>query len=218
MNLAALVLVGALAMPQPWGSLFRRDHVLVAGMPGCGKTPFAAHLAEAARRAVYFDPTGEWAPLGEVVPGPLLLDADAGDVEELLEGTYRRLVVAPTEDGLVVEFRATVALCRAASHHGGLVLLVDEVGDLTSECSAELLALHRNGHKDGLASVLCSPCMTDFPKRCRDTASRVYSFWQKNSADRAALAAEYGEVFAVAAATWRYPQPPAAWVSPTLHG
>jgi hypothetical protein len=222
-NLAALLLaVGATVMPQPWGQLVRRDHSIVAGAPGCGKTPFVASLAADARRVVYFDPTGEWRKHGDVVEGWELCDllAERGAVAaaaELLPGTFRRLVVSPSEEGLADEFRATVEVCRAAEPFGGLVLLVDEVGDLTSACAAELLGLHRNGHKDGIASVLASPCFTDFPKRCRDTASRVYSFWQKNAQDRAALAAEYGPDFATAAAAWRYPNPPAAWTSPTLH-
>ncbi len=44
--------------------------------------------------------------------------------------------------------------------------------------------------KDGVATILCSPCATDVPKRCRDTASRVYSFFQKSAADRRAQGAE----------------------------
>lgn len=197
-------------MTKPWGQLVRRDHVLVAGMPGCGKTPFAASLVEDARRVVAFDPTGEWAALGEVVPAELVDEVD-------LAGAFRRVVVVPDEDSLHAAFRATVAACRAAAPHGGLVLLVDEVGDLVPACTEELLGLHRNGHKDGIATVFASPCMTDFPKRCRDTASRVYTFFQKNHADRTAMANEYGEPFATAAATWRHPSPPAAWLNPTLH-
>lgn len=210
MNLAAAILLGSLVMPQPWGQLVRRDHIMVVGAPGCGKTPYAAELAGDARRVVYFDPTGEWAQHGEVVPASLIGEAD-------FAGTFRRLVVLPGDDTLHEDFRATVAACRAAAGHGGLVLLVDEVGDLVPECAAELQGLHRNGHKDGVASILCSPCATDIPKRCRDTASRVFSFFQKSAADRRALADEYGETFAARAAGWRYPEPPAAWVSPTLH-
>jgi hypothetical protein len=224
-NLAALLLaVGVAVMPQPWGQLVRRDHALVAGMPGCGKTPFAASLAADARRVVYFDPTGEWEPLGEVIDADELVElvAEHGApavAGQLLPGTFRRLVVTPEKDELHDAFAATVEVCRAAAPFGGLVLLADEVGDLTRDAgsTALLLGLHRNGHKHGVASVLASPCMTDFPKRCRDTASRVYSFFQKNAADRAAMAAEYGADFATAAAAWRYPNPPAVWTNPTLH-
>lgn len=205
-------------MPQPWGQLVRRDHVLVWGMPGCGKTPFAASLAEDARRVVYFDPTGEWSDLGECVPGDYLLGGDPAELAaELLTGSFLRVVVEPDEAQLADHFEATVNVCRAAAPLGGLVLLVDEVGDLTGGCTDTLNALHRNGHKDGIATVFASPCVTDVPKRCRDTASRVYSFFQKNAADRRALADEYGDAFAAQAAGWRYPAPPAAWINPTLH-
>jgi hypothetical protein len=217
-------------MPQPWGTLVRRDHVIVMGMPGCGKTPYAAELAADAQRVVYFDPTGEWAAeeLGEVVPAVLFDEhrnakgelSPAGAVAlatEYLRGKLVRVVVVPDDNNLAPDFEATVAMCRAAAPFGGLVLLVDEAGDLTRDCTETLHALHRNGHKDGVATILASPCATDFPKRCRDTASRVFSFYQKNHADRRALADEYGDAFATAAATWRHPNPPAAWLNPTLH-
>jgi hypothetical protein len=231
-TLAAVILAGALAMPQPWGNLVRRDHIIVMGMPGCGKTPFAASLAAPARRVVSFDPTGEWSELGEVVPaalfdehrnakGVLTPDGARALAAEFLRGTLMRVVVVPDEETLASDFEATVAMCRAACREdtteNGLVLLVDEVGDLTRDCTETLQGLHRNGHKDGIATILASPCCTDFPKRCRDTASRVFSFFQKNHADRRALADEYGEAFATAAAAWRHPSPPAAWLNPTLH-
>jgi hypothetical protein len=223
LSLAALLAPAEVhSMPQPWGDLFRRDHIIDMGAPGCGKTPHAASLAANANRACYFDPTGEWAELGEVVPGAYVLElvdelgAEAA-ARELLAGRFRRLVVDPSEDGLHAEFEATVQLCRGAAPFGGLVLLVDEVGDLVPACTETLQGLHRNGHKHGIATILASPCATDFPKRCRDTASRVFSFYQKNARDRAALADEYGEAFATAAATWRFPSPPAAWINPTLH-
>ena len=144
-----------------------------------------------------------------------LLVPDSGLQVLTLSGVVHKFKAI--DAGLADDFRSTVAACRAAERFGGLVLLVDEVGDLARECAEELQGLHRNGHKDGVASVLASPCATDFPKRCRDTASRVFSFFQKNAADRRALADEYGDDFATAAATWRYPNPPAAWLNPTLH-
>ncbi len=201
---------------NPWGVLVRRDHVVVIGMPGCGKTPFAAALAAEARRVVYFDPTGEWAPLGEVVTGEDVRAA-ADPQSELLAGTFMRVVVVPEDERLAEDFEATVAACRAAARFGGLVLLVDEVGDLNPACVETLQGLHRNGHKDGVATILVSPCASDIPKRCRDTASRVFSFFQKNHRDRQTLADEYGDDFARRAATWRHPLPPAEWTNPTLH-
>lgn len=221
-------------MTEPWGELVRRDHVLVAGMPGCGKTPFAVGLIEPARRAAYVDPAGELDALGVVVPCDYIADAvdpktweptDAapGYAAELLAGTFCRVVFQPRPGQYAHDFAAVFALCRAAGPRQldlapGLVLFGDEVGDLTrAGCEPLLNELHANGHKDGVASVLASPCMTDFPKRCRDTASRVFSFYQKNAADRRALADEYGDDFATAAATWRHPNPPAAWTNPTLH-
>lgn len=201
-----------MTVTDPWGSLLRRDHVLVMGMPGCGKTPFAADLAADARRVVYFDPTGEWSERGERVE-----PADLGDMG-LFGGTFLRLVVTPSDTALLVDFVATVEACRAAAPFGGLVLLVDECGDLNQGEGAEALrSLHRNGHKDGIATVLCSPCATDFPARCRSTATRVFTFWQKAAADIRALDDEYGDAFGQRAHAWRYPAPPVAWVSPTLH-
>ncbi len=212
-------------MTQPWGQLLRRDHVLVLGMPGSGKTPFATELVEggplaasvglpgpAARRVVFFDPTGEWRDAGERVQADDLADG------ELLAGGFLRLSVAAGEESLADDFAATVRACRAAAHHGGLVLLVDEVGDLSDGDSVELLrALHRNGHKDGVATILCSPCATDIPARCRSTATRVFSFFQKADQDVKALDTEYRDGFGTRANAWRYPAPPIAWTSPTLH-
>lgn len=220
---AILALVAHLAVAPPWGRLARRDHVIVMGMPGCGKTPFAVLLVADASRVVYWDPAAELREEGEVYSGAELVElveelGAAGAARELLRGRFLRLVVAPSDElPLAVQFCAVVAMCRAAGElEPGLVLLVDEAGDLR-DADEELRRLHANGHKDGIATVLCSPCATDFPKRCRDTASRVYSFRQKNHADRRTLAEEYGEDFATAAATWRFPSPPAAWVSPTLY-
>lgn len=235
--MTALVAIALLAMPQPWGQLYRRDHILVLGTPGCGKTPFAAELVEggplaaavglpgpAARRVVYFDPTGEWARHGEVVQPEDMAEAAAGDAE-LLRGTFLRLVVEPrdTEDEatLLEDFAWTVAACRRAERFGGLVLVADEVGDITEAGGAGLLrGLHRNGHKQGVATILCSPAWTDIPARCRSSRSRVFSFAQLADADVETLNRELGRVvpdFGDRAAAWKYPAPPVAWTSPTLH-
>lgn len=223
-------------MTQPWGQLVRRDHVLVAGMPGCGKTPFVADLVADARRVGYVDPTEEWAAedLGERIDGGDLLDvldddgepiAEVADevADGLLRGTFRRVVVVPPAGHYPAVFRAFAAVCRAAGPRRlnlgpGIVMVGDEVHRLRAGGCEQLLAeLHSDGHKDGVVTVLASPCMVHFPKQCRDTASRVYSFFQKNAEDVSAMRAEYGNDFATRAATWRHPQPPAEWVNPTLH-
>jgi hypothetical protein len=191
--------------------------VLVLGMPGCGKTPFAAQLVETARRVVYWDPAHELGHLGIIVGA-----ADLAEHPDLLHGRTCRVVVQPDADELLEQFQVTVEACRAAERWGGLVLLVDEVHLLSSygEGAATLRELHAAGHKDGLATVLVSPCWTDIPARCRATASRVYSFAQIRRDDIDALTSELGRhvpKFGDLAAAWRHPQPPVAWVSPTLH-
>lgn len=203
----------------PWGEvLLRRDHVLVLGLPGCGKTPFGAALAATARRAVFFDAAGEWGDQGRRVT----VDELAAAPRRVLAGTYCRVVVEPDPQDVADDFLTVVDACREAAPHGGLVLLADEVGDLSEDYDASiaLRGLHRNGHKDGIATVLCSPCWTDFPARCRSTASRVYSFAQRAEADVRALNAELGRHvpgFGDLAAAWRYPAPPVTYVSPNLH-
>lgn len=198
---------------QPWGDLLPRDHVLVIGAPGSGKSPFAAKTVKRARRVVFWDAGGSWAGEGEPVTARDLLQ-----FPELLAGKVCRLVVVPSEDrgGIADEFRQVVAACRAAAPLGGLVLVIDEVGDLRA-ATEELNGLHRNGHKDGIATVMVSPCATDIPKRCRDTATRVFSFYQKAADDVTTLDREYGSNFGTRAAAWRHPAPPVAWRSPTLH-
>jgi hypothetical protein len=204
-------------MPQPWGQLMRRDHVLVLGMPGCGKSPFAGALVAGARRVVFWDPAREFDHVGLVVEAD-----DLTEHPEVLDGVTCRVVVHPDPARLHDDFRAVVAACAAAEPWGGLVLVVDEVHLLSGreEGAAMLRQLHAAGHKDGLATVFISPCWTDIPARCRATASRVYSFAQIRRDDIDALNSELGRhvpQFGEKAAAWRHPQPPVAWVSPTLH-
>jgi len=215
-------------MPQPFGSLSRVDHIIVAGMPHTGKTPFASELVEggpaarafgftlAARRVVYFNSGRGWGHLGEKVTAEDL--ADPG----LLEGVCLRLVVEPGQgDELLASFAKVDEACRVARACGGLVLVVDELADLNRAGGEPILrGLHRNGHHDGVATIFCSPCWTDFPARCRSTASRVFSFFQRSDDDVRTLDAELGRQvpgFGARAASWRFPQPPVAWVSPALH-
>ena len=204
-------------MPQPWGELHRRDHVLVLGTPGTGKTPFAVALVASARRVVYVDPPHELDAHGLVVEAD-----DLAAHPELLEGTTLRLVVHPRRGELVEDLEATIDACARSARWGGVVLLVDEVHLFSAygEGQAILRELHAAGHKYGIATVLCSPCWTDIPARCRATASRVYSFAQQRDDDIKTLNAELGRhvpSFGERTAAWRHPEPPVAWVSPTLH-
>jgi hypothetical protein len=184
----------------------------VLGVPGSGKTHLARARLASVRRLVCFDPTGhDYEGEGERVSASDLLD------RELLRGTVVRLVVVPEADDVADEFAATVAACRAAADLGGLVLCADEVGDYAPRCADVLTRLHRNGHHDGVASVLVSQCAVDIPKTCRRTATRVASLLQTASADLDALETEYGAAFRERVASWRPGDAPAVWELPTLH-
>ncbi len=192
---------------QPFGLLDHRSHELVLGVPGSGKTHHARARLASARRVVFFDPTGhDYVDEGEQV-SPADLD------RELLSGTVVRLVVVPGDD-VPADFAATVAACRASD--GGVVLCADEVGDYAPHCADVLTRLHRNGHHDGVVSVLVSQCAIDIPKTCRRTATRVTSLLQTASADLDALETEYGPEFRERVARWRPGDPPAVWTLPTL--
>jgi hypothetical protein len=191
--------------------------VLVMGLPGCGKTPHALALAAAAARVVFYDLAEE------ADPGDWRI-VNAEDLQPwMLRGAFLRVAVRPGALDPVEAFAHVVACCRAVAEDGGLVLVVDEVGDLSDVAAgAKLLReLHRNGHKAGIATVLASPCWTDFPKRCRTTATRVYSFRQEDAEDVRQLNQRFARTdvpdFGERAARWQYPAPPVAWVSPTLH-
>ena len=196
-------------MTQPFGPLDPRSHELVLGVPGSGKTYHARRRLESARRVVFFDPNGhDYDGEGERV--------DPDDlVGELLGGAVVRLVVVPGDD-VVGDFVQTVAACRAAGMDGGLVLCADEVGDYAPSCADVLTRLHRNGHHQGVASVLVSQCAVDIPRTCRRTATRVTSLLQTASADLDALETEYGPEFRERVARWRPGDPPAVWTLPTL--
>jgi hypothetical protein len=226
--LHATALAAALASTPPWGRvLVVRSHELVMGAPGCGKTPFVVERVRGARRAVFFDTAGDFERFdacGQVIPAAVLEPDD-------LRGRFRRVCVSTvtgiTGDAsaeaiaarraqLATDLRKTLAACCAVADEGGLVIVIDELGDLRA-CDAELLWLHRAGHKLGIASVMASACATDFPKRCRDTASAAFSFFQKAADDVNTLDREYGNDFGTRARAWRHPAPPVAWTSPVLH-
>lgn len=188
-----------------------RTHDLVLGVPGSGKTSLARKLMRRVRRAVFFDPTGhDYSDEGELVR-PEDLDADG-----MLDGPIRRLVVVPGLD-VPGDFTRVVAACRRAGRTRPLVLLADEVGDYSSRTAETLTRLHRNGHHEGVASVLVSQCAVDIPKTCRRTASRVFSLLQTASADLDALETEYGPDFAERVRAWRPGDAPAVWTLPTLY-
>lgn len=198
-------------MSTDLGPLDLRSHEVILGVPGSGKTTLAKERVRGARRVVFFDPAADYDDQGEVIT--------PGEVRAELRHRFARLVVAPDPDADLAEtFARVVADCRAAGAESGpLVLVADEVGDYSRGADSVLTRLHRNGHHDGVASILVSQCAVDVPKTCRRTATRVTSLLQVAADDLDALAREYGPDFASAVQGWRPGRPPVVWTLPTLH-
>lgn len=219
--LVALALVASEpTMPQPFGDLYDRSHELVIGVPGSGKTYLTRQRVATARRVVFASPTLDYIDDGELVDVDDLDDDDEG--ERLRGATLRLVMVLGEDDRDPGEDLAALVryLRRHAPRRGELVLVCDEVGDYGRPGTigaVTLERLHRNGHHDGIASILVSQCAVDIPLTCRRTATRVTSLLQTRSEDLAALEREYGRDFRDRVSAWSAGDPPVAWVLPTLY-
>lgn len=196
---------------QPWGELAGDAHEIVLGVPRSGKTELVRRRARSARRALFFDPPREHGAEGVVVTASEL----ARYGETLLAGKWMRVVVQPEAGADVAgEFRTALAAARAARAEGGLLLVADEIGavsDYGRRPAPELVELHVNGHKDGIASIVISQRAGFVPLGARATANRVLSLLQDHSADLAALSEVYGESYAASVAAWKPGDPPVEW-------
>ncbi len=217
MTLLALLGVLMATTGHPFGALGHvRAHEIFLGVPGSGKTTLAKARVVGARRVVFFDPGADYEGEGEAIYPSDLTERP----HKLLGGAVCRLVVrADREEARDVsdEFTAVVTACRSVAYAGGLVLVADEVGDYSPRAAATLTRLHRNGHHDGVASVLVSQCAVDIPLTCRRTATRMVSLLQVASADLDALEREYGPDYASRVRAWRPGSPPVVWELPTLY-
>jgi hypothetical protein len=193
------------------------EHIIIVGVPGSGKSTWARRLVAAQSRVIYFDVAGDYENLG-LGYGSTSRIAKCyvpnfpGD--DFFSDRFKLTVLAERLDWQDVrnEFIATVRLAKRVKN---LTLLADEVGDYKTGPSEQALkALHRNGHKDGIISVLVSQRFVDIPLGCRATATAVYSFLQDNADDLQALHEQFDTLspgFAERVRNWKPGEPPVAW-------
>lgn len=201
---------------RPWGpDLNLPEHRIIIGVPQSGKTTYARKLIARARRVIIFDPGHDYVDMS---------GADVVTVKEWPKSNYFnesmfRLVVIPTEDyDMVDEFVYTTKRVREI---GDLVYVCDEVGDYNAGPGARMLRnLHRNGHKQGLVTILVSQRAVDIPLGARATASQVDSFLQDNEQDLEQLHLMYdgsAPGFSERVRHWSPGQPPVSWKRKVLY-
>jgi hypothetical protein len=214
-------------MPRsPHGRLEWRDHVVVIGLQGTGKTQHVVELVRDARRVVFFDVKDEYASRLRGVRR--VRPAELEDPEVLAPPRLRLAVLAGLEADVEVsaEFRYVVRKLRqsgAPPERGGLgrpgvVFVVEEVNLLAGRADATLRQLMANGHKDGIVDVLVSQRGVDAPLGCRAMVTRAYSFKQRLPQDLDRLRSEFGEDFAADAASWEAGDPPAYFEEERFYG
>jgi hypothetical protein len=196
---------------NPYGQSLRRgEHRIILGVPGSGKSTLARELVSTARRVVYFDPHGDYAD----IRGATLIEP-ANLTQEHLAQKYCRIVcLAERSDDYDVadEYVFVARHCREARGYGGLVFVCDEVGDYNSgRAQRALRSLFRNGHKDGIVTILVSQRAVDIPLGCRATATSVTSLLQDSAQDYDTLCEQYGQEFADKARNWKPGDRPAVW-------
>lgn len=199
-------------MSGPWGpKLGLPEHRLVIGVPQSGKTTFARALASGARRAIYFDPGGDF----ETLPGATVVDVEHWPPSRFFSERYFRLVVRAGRDDSRDVSDEFVYVARRAREIGNVVLLADEVGDYNRGAAERALKMmHRNGHKQGVVTIFVSQRAVDIPLGCRATATHVHSFLQDSEEDLEVMRAVYdpGEPgFSARVRAWKPGDPPVTW-------